>query len=75
MQENETLASNSNIKIVQRAALLQIAAGALPDTTGYVFVNELCQINMQKTASREPSRSLHGPSRIATKSQISKSFT
>ena len=35
MQENEALASNSKIQIVQRAALIQVAAGALPDTTGY----------------------------------------
>ena len=43
--------------------------------TSYVFVNELCEIHMSKNASWEPSRSLHGPSRIATKSKISKSFT
>ena len=41
MQKNETFASNSNIKIVQRAALIQIAAGALPGPTGYQL--RLCQ--------------------------------
>ena len=44
-QENETPASNSNIKIFQRPALLQQHSWTQL-VTSYVFVNELCEIDM-----------------------------